>query len=51
MSIKTPAFFREHGIEDRVNKFSAIELSIDDLYRFSATIGWVDVCKLSEAHQ
>lgn len=27
---------------------SAIELNLDELYRFSKALGWVDVCKLPE---
>ncbi len=30
---------------------SAIELTCDELYRFSGARGWVDVCKLPEAAQ
>ena len=28
---------------------SAIELNLDELYRYSKALGWVDVCKLPEA--
>jgi len=47
---KVKAYFAQFGMEDRVLEFpqsSAIELNLEELARFSGSLGYVDVCKLA----
>ncbi len=50
MSIeKVRSFFRSYGMEDRILEFAessaTVELTPEEMEKYSGAVGWVDVCK------